>query len=188
LAELGHRNIAWISLARSVHDYAGNPSPEDATWRARCLVNLAAQEDMNCSVISAGLAKPFWQMTREQVIADLSIALRPALVGLHGVTALCCYNDLVALAVLRILRERKVAVPDDVSVIGFDNQLSDIADPALTTIDHCLVDIGRRAGEIAMDYINDPSAPDRYRSHRENVPARLVIRGSTGKAAIAQPG
>jgi DNA-binding LacI/PurR family transcriptional regulator len=51
-----------------------------------------------------------------------------------------------------------------------------------------LVDIGRRAGEIAMDYINDPSAPDRYRSHRENVPARLVIRGSTGKAAIAQPG
>ena len=50
-------------------------------------------------------------------------------------TAVVCVNDFMALGVLRLLRERGLRVPEDVSVVGYDNiHLSEFATPALTTV------------------------------------------------------
>ena len=50
-------------------------------------------------------------------------------------TAVICVNDFMALGVLRLLRERGLSVPADVSVVGYDNiHLSEFASPALTTV------------------------------------------------------
>jgi LacI family transcriptional regulator len=61
-------------------------------------------------------------------------------------------NDVMAMGAMAALRERGYAVPRDVGVAGFDDipTLRDIA-PALTTVRLPLVEMGERAGEMALD-------------------------------------
>ena len=52
-----------------------------------------------------------------------------------GATAVLAYNDALAIGVIKGLKQLGVAVPGDVSVVGFDNVLlADVVDPALTTV------------------------------------------------------
>lgn len=62
------------------------------------------------------------------------------------VTAIICFNDVMALGVLQRLKEKGLKVPDDISVTGFDNiAVSDFIDPPLTTVDQPIYDMGKRA-------------------------------------------
>ena len=74
--------------------------------------------------------------------ADQALAERP--------TAIVAYNDLVALGVVARLADRGVAVPRDVSVIGFDDiQMAAMASPPLTTVASAPTAAGRRGGRPA---------------------------------------
>ncbi len=189
LYDNGHRSIVWASLARPESELAHRPGPDDAQTRARAMVHLAQQRGMECSVISAGLTAPLHHLSRDVILRDLCQAFRPALMGLASATAICCYNDMVAHAILRVLRTLGRRVPQDISVIGFDNLIADIADPPLTTIDHRLNDMGRRAAEIALEMIEGgPAARERFVNHREVIPARLIVRDSTAAAMKAVSG
>lgn len=75
--------------------------------------------------------------------------------------------DLTALGVLRALREAGLRVPEDVSVVGFDNtQLSAHLQPPLTTVDHTIAEIGRQAVQLLLDRVEG-----RY----HGPPRRLII-------------
>jgi len=64
-------------------------------------------------------------------------------------TAILSYNDLVALGALSRLHELDIAVPADISVIGFDDlSLERVAHTNLTTVSVSRDELGRRAGEI----------------------------------------
>lgn len=92
-------------------------------------------------------------------------------------TAVTCYNDLVALGLLRALRELGIAVPDDVSVVGFDDlRILDFFPLALTTVHVPIYEMGRRATEMLIRQIEnqDESPPEKV-----FLDAALVIRGST---------
>lgn len=93
-------------------------------------------------------------------------------------TAVFAANDQMALGLLRALEERGRKVPDDVSVIGFD----DIPDsgsfqPPLTTVHQDFAEVGRRCVESALRQVRqgetEPGAT--------LVPTRLVVRESTGR-------
>lgn len=91
------------------------------------------------------------------------------------VTALFCISDMMAIGALQALREHGVAVPDDISVVGFDDipivrQLS----PALTTVVLPLEEMGERVVTMALD---DRVSTGRRRVHV--APARMVVREST---------
>jgi LacI family transcriptional regulator len=63
-------------------------------------------------------------------------------------TAVFCGNDVLGAGALRSARELGVKVPEDVSIIGFDDiELAEIAYPALTTVHVPHREMGRRAGE-----------------------------------------
>jgi DNA-binding LacI/PurR family transcriptional regulator len=66
-------------------------------------------------------------------------------------------NDVLAIATLRMLRERGMAVPGEIAVIGFDN-IEDAAwsDPPLTTIDHPAERIGSTAARLLLSRLKDP--------------------------------
>lgn len=183
LYELGHRSIAWVSLARPAAEQSGRSTPEDAQWRARCLARHADALGMTCSVISAGLSQSRDVLTRDCIIAELTAAVAPALTGLRTVTAICCYNDLVAAAVIRAARSIGRHVPHDLAIIGFDDRGADVIDPPLTTIDHRLADMGSRALDMLIELIDDPTAAQRWMGQRETLPATLVVRGSTAPVA-----
>ncbi len=90
-------------------------------------------------------------------------------------TAIITTSDVHAVAALKVLRQQKISVPDQVSVIGFDD--APIADlVGLTTIRQPLEDKGKAAAEMLLDVI---AGRIRRRSIK---PVALIVRDSTGPA------
>ncbi|MFC6815600.1 LacI family DNA-binding transcriptional regulator, partial [Nonomuraea dietziae] len=93
-------------------------------------------------------------------------------VAASGVTAVLCYNDLVALGLIEGLRERGVDVPGDVSVIGVDDSLPGrLSRPKLTTITMPTAAAGRMAVDLLLATIAGPAA---------GAPPRTTVRLETG--------
>jgi LacI family transcriptional regulator, repressor for deo operon, udp, cdd, tsx, nupC, and nupG len=92
-------------------------------------------------------------------------------------TALFCANDLMALGACRAIEEAGLRVPDDISLVGFDdNEAAIYHHPSITTLRPPLPDVGRKAVKMLMDRISDPS------THMQQIPCqpKLIVRESTG--------
>jgi LacI family transcriptional regulator len=96
--------------------------------------------------------------------------------------ALFCGNDQIARGAAEALRDRGIGVPNDVSIVGFDNWdvMAEGARPPLTSVDMNLKALGREAGERLIGMI----AGDKVGGARR-LPCSLVIRGSCGGIAAA---
>jgi LacI family transcriptional regulator len=100
-------------------------------------------------------------------------------------TALFAFNDIAAFGAIRALHEAGLRVPDDVSVIGFDDVLSaPFGIPSLTTIRQPLRDMGKAGAETLLNRINHPKA---HHPQHVMVQPELVIRESTGRASFRYP-
>jgi DNA-binding LacI/PurR family transcriptional regulator len=96
-------------------------------------------------------------------------------------SALFAFNDISAMGAIRALRESGCQVPDDVSVVGFDDiQSAAFQNPALTTVRQPLREMGRAAAEILLKRINRPGS-ELHDKH--TVEPELVIRETTCAAA-----
>lgn len=83
-----------------------------------------------------------------------SVAVEQLLDAGVDFTAVFAANDLSAIGAIRALRTHGLRVPDDVSVIGFDDiQLAGYVTPALTTIRQPTYAMGRRAAELLIDAV-----------------------------------
>lgn len=90
-------------------------------------------------------------------------------------TAVVCANDLVALAMVRALGERGMAVPEDCSVVGFDNSyIAEITYPRLTTVAQPVKTIMRKVFSLLDEALRGEASPGVYR-----LKTRLVVRDST---------
>lgn len=71
-------------------------------------------------------------------------------------TAIVCYNDKIAVKVIKVAKELKLNVPKDLSIVGYDNDetISEVLDCGITTINHPKVEMGRKAAEILLSLIN----------------------------------
>lgn len=93
-------------------------------------------------------------------------------------TAVTCYNDLVAMGLLRALRELGLRVPADVSVIGFDGiALCEYIDVPLTTMHVPRRTMGRSAVEVLIQQME---AGADYTLEQVTLQAELTVRSSTG--------
>jgi LacI family transcriptional regulator len=90
--------------------------------------------------------------------------------------AIFCGNDQIARGVADALRERRIAIPDDVALVGFDNWevMTLAARPPLSSVDMNLRTLGREAGESLLDMI----AGKRVSGLRRR-PCSLVVRESS---------
>ncbi len=93
-----------------------------------------------------------------------------------GFDAVVSANDAVAVGVIRVLKQAGVSVPQDVSVVGFDDiPWAELVDPPLTTVRQPLAAIGAAAVRLLLERMADPT-----RAARQVVlPVELVVRGST---------
>lgn len=90
-------------------------------------------------------------------------------------TAVFAANDLSAVRVLEVARDLGLRVPEDLSVVGFDNvPESTRTSPQLTTIAQPLQDMGARAVTMLIDTLHDKPVPDHV-----SLPAHLIERQST---------
>jgi LacI family transcriptional regulator/LacI family repressor for deo operon, udp, cdd, tsx, nupC, and nupG len=91
-----------------------------------------------------------------------------------------CYNDLVALGLLRALRELNVRVPEDVSIIGFDDvHFCEYAQVPLTTMRVPTQDMGRSAVELLIRQL---ASEGNATLEHVILPTELVVRASTAPA------
>jgi DNA-binding LacI/PurR family transcriptional regulator len=91
------------------------------------------------------------------------------------VTAVFCYNDLLAMGAMQACKAMGLRVPDDCAVIGFDNiRFSEMIDPPLTTVHVDKYKIGVLSASLLLDMLEDPEKtyPPIY------VDTELIIRES----------
>ncbi|GCE07654.1 LacI family DNA-binding transcriptional regulator [Dictyobacter aurantiacus] len=162
LQQLGHRAIGYLGShsrpASSSQRYQGyldalratgvEPSP---SWVVIPPGNEASQEED----ISAG----------QQALSRFLAA---------GVTAVFCYNDMTAIGMLTSCHAKGVRVPQDLSVIGFDDiTIASCFTPPLTTIHQPRVELGRLATQVMLDLLQErPGA-------NHTLCPTLVVRAST---------
>ncbi len=118
-----------------------------------------------------------WEPARWPTVEDgRRIARQIFAPGRVTPTGLFVQNDVLALGALEVLRERGLRCPQDVSVVGYnDAAFAAHTSPALTTVRLGLLELGRRAGELAMRAIDDED--DDLLS--ESVAPELIVREST---------
>jgi LacI family transcriptional regulator len=90
-------------------------------------------------------------------------------------TAIFASNDVSAFGVIEAIRDRGLRIPNDVSVIGFDDiPASASIHPSLTTVRQPLEEMGRQATRMLLEFIANQERP----VERVDLPTSLVIRGS----------
>lgn len=95
-------------------------------------------------------------------------------------TAIFASNDLSAFGVIDAIRDRGLRIPDDISVVGFDDiPTSASIHPSLTTVRQPLEEMGREATRMLLEFIGNPER----QIERVDLPTSLVIRGSCRSVA-----
>jgi DNA-binding LacI/PurR family transcriptional regulator len=91
-------------------------------------------------------------------------------------TAVFCFNDMTALGAMSALHGAGLRVPDDVSLVGFDDLfVAQYMDPPLTTVRQPKHDMGRQAMRTLLDLLAGENPDQNCR-----VPGELIVRRSTG--------
>jgi DNA-binding LacI/PurR family transcriptional regulator len=159
LSSLGHRELVYLAGPR--HSWMAG-----TRWSAL----QAAAEQVGIAARRVGPFTP--KVSQGGAAADGALN--------DGATAIVAHNDLLAIGVMQRLAQRGVRVPDDVSVVGFDDIFAaDVCTPGLTTLGGAHADLGRAAVELLLT-AGSRAADDQP---RVVLPTELVLRGSTGPAA-----
>jgi LacI family transcriptional regulator len=105
-------------------------------------------------------------------------AMKALLAGAVRPTAIFCGSDILAAGAVKHCTEVGVKVPDEVSILGFDNlEISELTSPELSTLEVPAREMGRLAADHVM-----LSAMQRRHSHQRELAIGLIVRGSTGTA------
>jgi len=141
LNSLGHQSIAFIR---------GQPFSSDSAERWESLVDAAREIGVT---IQPELVV---QLDRDITSPELGYPAVQQLVSTgRRFTALVAFNDMSAIGAIRALQDLGMSVPEDVSVIGFDDiKLAAFSNPRLTTIRQPLTNMGRIAAQCVLSQLN----------------------------------
>jgi len=98
--------------------------------------------------------------------------------GNYGIDAIFAVCDAVAFGAMKVLKEKGILIPEEISVAGFtDEPMAELVEPNLTTVKQPIYEIGETASKLLFAQINDPNLPAEL-CVLETV---LAIRNSTRK-------
>jgi len=165
LLELGHRDIAFMKGQTASSDSA-------TRWAAIC----AASDELGVRIRPELVVQIEQDLTTPQLGYPYAKGL---LARKRPFTALFAYNDLSAIGAIWAFREAGLCVPQDISVVGFDDvPLAIFSDPQLTTIRQPLQRMGQIAAKTLIDQIEQ-----RAQFQPEIViEPELIVRASSGPA------
>ena len=161
LLTLGHRSIAFITGPMN--------SP----------ISVDRDRGYEMALSRAGLKRSSRLTVEGDFSAESGIRATESLFARgERFTAIFCSNDEMAFGAIRAIKARGLRVPEDVSVVGFDDiRLARYWDPPLTTIAQPMADIGREAMSLLIEILNGADIPPRKRM----LPVQLVVRGSVAR-------
>ncbi|MEO0543269.1 MAG: LacI family DNA-binding transcriptional regulator [Pseudomonadota bacterium] len=171
VVEQGHRRIAYLTLA---------PAQEATRLRLSGYRASLAESGIEFDPALVQATDLFGTAGEHQLIWD---ALEKFFASDEPPTAICCGNDRLAMAVYGILRRRGISVPEDVSVVGYDDHrlISETLYPALTTAELPYSAMGARAAQILLELMaGEAEAP----SERIRVGGQVQHRASLVAPAV----
>jgi len=161
LFELGHRKVGHLM------------APRDSRARKRAEGYTQAAKEFGAEPIVAALDEPSSVAIGGRLLAEM-MEREPE------TTAIFCGNDNLALGALFECQRRGVAIPGDMSIMGFnDLEFSAYAYPSLSTVATPRYEMARRAAEIILEIVR--GSGKRPRKRQIDLGFRVVIRESTGK-------
>lgn len=163
LYDLGHRSFAMIGGLTAGNDRAAERIRGTREALLRRLVDLPRNSVLECPYTVGAGREAFRKLTTTD----------------HPPTAIVCGNDVLAMGAMLEAIATGHSVPGSVSITGFDDlNLAREIPPGLTTIHAPLVEMGR----LAADYLIAEDRGDAELVRHIELPAELVVRGSTGPA------
>lgn len=177
LLSLGHRRVLWLGRDLGF--------PGDWPSRQHLFIEAAWRLGIRGDVCIAKPEDPRPDAPTEQVIQAAQNAIHERVRGeSEPFTAIVAYNDVLAIGATRGVRAAGLNVPQDISVVGFDNSVAMVASPALTTVDLRSFELGRAAGKLALDRCQGADSDAKSTLYVE---PRLVVRDSTAAARAVEP-
>jgi DNA-binding LacI/PurR family transcriptional regulator len=164
LIELGHRKIAYLGNSSS------GRTTQDRLAGFRYEIHSAGLVLPNEYIYELPGSEP----ENGRVAAEhfLHLPDRP--------TAIVCFNDMLAIGVLKALQQFGVRVPEEFSITGFDNIVfSNYTNPPLTTFDQPKRFIGQKAAELVLSLLNSTSDIHMPQQKIHVLKGRLLVRQST---------
>jgi LacI family transcriptional regulator len=162
LFSLGHRRIGFVNGV-AIPDLAlDRLEPYQAALSSR---QLPIEPDL---IVNSG---PTFEDGYQAALRLFDLDDRP--------TAIVAINDILALGVLRAASDRGLRVPQDLSIVGYDDMpAAQYLVPRLTTASKDSVQMGREAVRLALSRIENPGQPSRVVA----IPTQFIVRESTGPA------
>jgi LacI family transcriptional regulator len=159
LIELGHRRIAVIT------------GPSDGVATRRRL------QGYHAALAASGIMPDARLEVAADFLADAGFTGADRLLGsTDPPTAIFCFNDSLAIGAMQAARARRLRVPDDLSIVGFDDTPEAVAAfPALTTVRQPLAEIGRMAVSLLARLLGEHVVEPLH----VELATRLVVRSST---------
>jgi LacI family transcriptional regulator len=160
LAALGHRDIAFVTGPLSLH-----------SAHSRLAAFQRAMQE--CGIV----VDTRWIVEGDHTMEGGIAAAEKLLTGARLPTAVMCSNDMTAIGVLHKAYRAGLRVPDDLSIIGFDNiHITQMTIPPLTTIQMSCFDLAREAVMALRAHVEQTPAPKRDYP----IETQLVVRETTG--------
>lgn len=164
---LGHTRLAMITVDSSSNDRVA--AREDGVFEALREVGLQARDLV--------VLKTHYSIENgaSAFVDIMQAASRP--------TVVLCANDVLAVGALRGARQMGLSVPDDVSIVGFDDiELAQVTYPELTTVHVPHREMGRRAAQVLIERLENGTP-----MHGHELVADIRFRGSLGRPTNDHP-
>jgi len=186
LHELGHRRIAFMRGPKEIPD-------SEFRWEGIVQAAQALGLQLNSSLITridsgdgngAESKSGSWsgKTGHHPMSPEIGyVPMKHLLDSTRDFTAVFCFNDIAAIGAIRALSEAGLRVPEDVSVVGFDDiQSAAFCTPSLTTVRQPLNEMGKRGARILLERIANPDKTEL--ANEVVMEPELVVRESTGLA------
>jgi DNA-binding LacI/PurR family transcriptional regulator len=151
----GHRDIWFIGDV-------------ELPWYARCA------EGYRQSMMQGGLEPHFSEIHSDDHQLGY-LAMRSLLSRHEPVTAVFAGSDQIARGIYDALKQAGLAIPDDISVAGFNDSEGALMDPPLTSVREFPEELGKHLAEFVLRRIQKPDRPPQTLT----IPTRVVLRQST---------
>jgi DNA-binding LacI/PurR family transcriptional regulator len=163
LYQLGHRKIAFMQ---------GQPFSSDSDTRWEATLKVARELGLEVS------EELMVHLERDSQSPAISYpGIRRLIQSRRPFTAVLCFNDVSAMGSIRALHEAGLRVPQDVSILGFDDiQSAEFQVPSLTTIRQPLQEMGSTAARMLLKKLHGETTPDLIQ-----VDPGLIVRESTAR-------
>jgi LacI family transcriptional regulator, repressor for deo operon, udp, cdd, tsx, nupC, and nupG len=160
LLTLGHRDIAFVT------------GPMDSP------ISVDRDRGYERALQRAGIKRDRRLTAVGDFSVEAGIRAVDSLLAKQPFTAVFCSNDEMAIGAMRSIKSKGLKVPQDISVVGFDDiRFSRYTDPPLTTVAQPKDELGREAMNMLIEMLSGVDVPARKRV----LPTQLVVRGSTAR-------